>query len=41
VAVGVVGLGWWGRRLVAAMDGCPELDPLGVVVRKKTDAAIS
>ena len=39
VAVGVVGLGWWGRRLVAAMDGCPELDPLGVVLRSSEGAA--
>src|ERR1044072_7692058 len=39
VAVGVVGFGWWGRRLGAAMDGCPELDPVGAVVRSSEGAA--
>jgi predicted dehydrogenase len=39
VAVGVVGLGWWGRTLVAVIDGCPELEVVGAVVRNPDGVA--
>ena len=35
VAVGVVGLGWWGRALVVAIDRCPELEVVGAVVTNR------
>jgi predicted dehydrogenase len=39
VAVGVVGLGWWGRTLIAAIDDCPELNVIGAVVRSPDGVA--
>jgi predicted dehydrogenase len=39
VAVGVVGLGWWGRTLVGVIDGCADLDVVGAVVRSADGVA--
>jgi predicted dehydrogenase len=39
VTAGIVGLGWWGRTLVAAIDGLPDMDIVAAVVRSPEGVA--
>ena len=39
VGTGIVGLGWWGRTLAAAIDDCPKLHLAGAVVRNPEGVA--